>query len=437
MATPECNPYPGESTNHDSSAAKVEWRRELLKRIVASKQFRSSPRLVELFSYIADASLRDAPEDVTEQQIGQNIFGRKAGYNCSEDSIVRSEVRQLRLKLNVFFAEEGATEESIIEIPKGRYLLEFRPRASRQGQERALKADTVVESRFNDHESETDSAHRSVGAKTWTPDSTHRVLWVALIVMGLAVSVLAFKRHSGDPGGNAEVLWEPFLSGNQPIVVYSNAMLRGTSQGGIQDVSDVPSESSAIDSSSTRLDDSYTGVGEVAAVHALDRVFAQRGMDFRLRRSLLLSWEEARDNNIIVIGSTAQNKAMKSLPTTKDFTFGNPKDGIPYWGIVNHNAKPNEKPFYTGGDHAPQIEDFAIIALLQGPTERHWILLLGGLGTHGTQAAAEFAMSEKGAGRLQELLGPAGRPHPFEAVLHFNMVGEVPIDPEIVAFHKR
>lgn len=302
MATAECKPYPAESTNLSTSAAdKKERRRDLLKRILASRQFRSSPRLVELFSYIADASLRDAPEDVTEQQIGQNVFGRKAGYNCSEDSIVRSEVRQLRLKLNVYFAEEGAAEESIIEIPKGRYLLEFRPRVSGQAQEGALKADSITEKRFEDQVSETDPAHRSVGSKTWKFSSAHKALSVALTFLSLAVAVLVFKGHSDDPSSSAEMLWEPFLSGNEPIVVFSNAMLRGNRKGGIQDVSDAPTRSGVIDSSSVPFDDSYTGVGEVAAVHALDRVFAHQGRDFLLRRSLLLSWEEARDNNIIVI----------------------------------------------------------------------------------------------------------------------------------------
>ncbi len=439
MATAECKPSLGETTKVDAPRADTkEGRRDLVKRILGSRQFRSSPRLVELFSYIADASLRDAPEDATEQQIGQNVFGRKAGYNCSEDSIVRSEIRQLRLKLNLYFAEEGVAEESIIEVPKGRYLLEFRPRDSKQFQIAALEADSNAETRLsNNRDSEMDRVERSTRSKALKFVSGYKTLTLTLLLLGLTVTVLVLRQHLGDVSSSAEILWAPFLSGNKPIVVYSNALLRGTDHGGLQDVSDASSGSGVVDSPLPSFDDSYTGVGEVAAVHALDRVFAHQRRDFLLRRSLWLSWEEARENNIIVIGSTAQNKSMKSLPTTKDFTFSNLNTGTPYWGIVNHNVQPNEKQFYTGGDHVPQIEDYAIIALLQGPTEKHWILLLGGLGTYGTQAAAEFAMSEKGASRLLHLLGTTEKPHPFEAVLHFNMVGEVPLNPEIVAFHKR
>lgn len=437
MATAECK-IPGEPTNFDTSQAdRKERRRELVKRILGSKQFRSSPRLVELFNYIAEASLRDAPEDATEQQIGQNVFGRKAGYNCSEDSIVRSEIRQLRLKLNLYFAEEGAAEDLIVEIPKGRYLLEFRSRVSEQPHEAALEVNPIVAKSLTDREeSETGPGGISSGSRARKFLSARKTLHVTLTLLSLAAIVLVLQMRSGDSTSSTGRLWAPFLSGNEPIVVYSNAMLRGT-QNGIQDVSDASYGSSAIDTPSAPFDDTYTGVGEVAAVHALDRVFVHQGRDFLLRRSLLLSWEEARGNNIIIIGSTAQNKAMKSLPTTKDFTFGNLNTGTAYWGIFNHNVKPNEKQFYTGGDHVPQIEDYAIIALLQGPTEKHWILLLGGLGTYGTQAATEYAMSEKGASRLLQLLGSTGDLHPFEAVLRFDMVGEVPLNPEIVAFHKR
>lgn len=437
MATAQCK-IPGEPTNFDTSQADTkERRRELVKRILSSRQFRSSPRLVELFNYIAEASLRDAPEDATEQQIGQNVFGRKAGYNCSEDSIVRSEIRQLRLKLNLYFAEEGVTEDLIVEIPKGRYLLEFRSRISEQPHEAALETKPIaVKTLADGEESETGRAGRSSGSRAWEFLSAYKTLGAALTLLSVAAIALVFQRSSGDSTSGTGKLWAPFLSGNEPIVVYSNAMLRGT-QNGIQDVSDLPHGTSATDTAPATVDDAYTGVGEVAAVHALDRVFVHQGRDFLLRRSLLLSWEEARGNNIIIVGSTAQNKAMKSLPTTKDFTFGNLNTGTPFWGIINHNAKPNEKQFYTGGDHVPQIEDYAIIALLQGPTEKHWILLLGGLGTYGTQAAAEFAMSEKGASRLLQLLGSTGDLHPFEAVLRFDMVGEVPLNPEIVAFHKR
>lgn len=65
------------------------------------------------------------PEEATEQQVGIYVFQRRPGFNTSEDSIVRSQARLLRMKLSDYFAAEGASEGIRIEIPKGCYLPEF------------------------------------------------------------------------------------------------------------------------------------------------------------------------------------------------------------------------------------------------------------------------------------------------------------------------
>src|SRR5258707_14120143 len=92
---------------------------DLAQRIVASPHLSSSPKLIEFFQYVVDCCLRDAPEEATEQQIGIHVFRRIPGYNSSDDSIVRSQARLLRLKLTSYFANEGSSEELIVEIPKG------------------------------------------------------------------------------------------------------------------------------------------------------------------------------------------------------------------------------------------------------------------------------------------------------------------------------
>src|SRR5215475_7521187 len=97
----------------------------LIERIASSRYLKSSVRLREFLFYTADCAIREAPEDATEQQIGIRVFDRHPGYNSSEDSIVRTHARLLRQKLAAYFAAEGASEEVIVEIPKGHYLPVF------------------------------------------------------------------------------------------------------------------------------------------------------------------------------------------------------------------------------------------------------------------------------------------------------------------------
>ena len=83
----------------------------LAQRIIASSHLNSSPKLCDFFLYVVDCCLRNAPEEATEQQIGVHVFHRIPGYNSSDDSIVRSQARLLRMKLTAYFSNEGSHEE--------------------------------------------------------------------------------------------------------------------------------------------------------------------------------------------------------------------------------------------------------------------------------------------------------------------------------------
>jgi hypothetical protein len=102
--------------------------RALVERILASKEFRRAKRLCDFLKYVVDRKFHDAPHEVTEVLIGQRVFGRPATYNPSEDSIVRTEARNVRQRLERYFADDGRDEPLVLEIPKGGYFPVFRPR---------------------------------------------------------------------------------------------------------------------------------------------------------------------------------------------------------------------------------------------------------------------------------------------------------------------
>lgn len=102
-------------------------RRSLVQRIVASSNFSRSPRLADFLVYICDCALDGREDEISEQQIGVQVFKRPANYNPNDDSIVRSHARLLRQKLDAYFEHEGSHEEIRISIPKGRYVPCFEP----------------------------------------------------------------------------------------------------------------------------------------------------------------------------------------------------------------------------------------------------------------------------------------------------------------------
>ena len=114
--------------------------RELLNRVAATPQFQKAKRLRELLLYIGERSLRDPHCILHEQEIGVDVFGRRADYDTSHDTLVRVQVSQLRKKLQEHFAGEGRNEPVIIEIPKGSYAPVYRPRGERHPEEEVESA---------------------------------------------------------------------------------------------------------------------------------------------------------------------------------------------------------------------------------------------------------------------------------------------------------
>ena len=67
--------------------------------------------------------------------------------------------------------------------------------------------------------------------------------------------------------------------------------------------------------------DHYTGVGEVLAIHQLDRVFTLLNRQLRVKRGALFSLDDAKNNDLIFIGSPAENLTLLEIPGTQEFIF--------------------------------------------------------------------------------------------------------------------
>ncbi|HEY1950953.1 MAG TPA: hypothetical protein VGG97_28325, partial [Bryobacteraceae bacterium] len=100
--------------------------RELVQRILAAKDFKKAAKLRAFLSYAIDQKFSGHPQALTEVQIGHRVLGRAENYNPGEDSIVRTQARTLRQKLEQYFLAEGSEETLLLEFPKGSYSPVFR-----------------------------------------------------------------------------------------------------------------------------------------------------------------------------------------------------------------------------------------------------------------------------------------------------------------------
>lgn len=102
---------------------------ELAERVLTAPLFEKSPRLRSFLRFICEQELAGRRLSINEHEIGVHVFGRPAAYNPGEDSIVRSQARFLRQRLEEYFRTAGQDEPVRIVIPKGSYVPVFEPNA--------------------------------------------------------------------------------------------------------------------------------------------------------------------------------------------------------------------------------------------------------------------------------------------------------------------
>jgi hypothetical protein len=396
-----------------SSEVQGDARWVLIERVAASQHLKSSPRLRDFLFYVADCAIREAPEEATEQQIGIRIFHRHPGYNSSEDSIVRTHARLLRQKLAGYFAEEGIGEEFVVDIPKGHYVPVFHPRTE-------VTAGNAGE-----------VGPASVIAPPISAERTRRRKWIAgllilPILVACAIFAWQFWARSATPQSAVEKFWRPFFTDEPPLVIYSNAVFVGDSTNGLRYAR--PQDQENLERTDNYVD-TYTGIGELASVYALTTLFDAHHAHFILKRSLLMTWDEATAKNLIFIGSTAENASLRVLPSTTDFTL---TAGPDFAGFINHHPKPGEPALYSRPEH-PLTRDYAVVALLPGVQPGKRMLIFSGLTTFGTQAAVDYVCRpDSTADLLKQITGPKREIRPFEALLETTIGGGVPLQTRLV-----
>jgi hypothetical protein len=332
---------------------------------------------------------------------------------------------RLRLKLAEYYSSEGERDPILVELPKGSYTLTFHPR----------------------------SVATSAAAVAPQPEPARKrrrmlLNWAAgvialSILLAAAVSALVVKwqnhlrtdavssKHQPVPAAY-ETFWRSFVSGpSEPWVVFSNAAFVGRPETGMR------YRNPAEDSHALILDH-YTGVGEVLAVHELDRVFYLFGQEVRVKRGSLFSLDDAKNNDLIFVGSPAENLSLRDIPMIQQFAFQRLMSG-PHKGelaVVNLHARAGEPPYFISSPpNVPLSEDYAVIALLKGLNPSNSVLILAGTSTIGTQAAVEYVSHEDSLTQLLGRLSPEPNTDlkPFEVVLRVKVARGVPVESDIVA----
>jgi hypothetical protein len=401
-----------------------------VERLVNSHTLQGSESLCKLLRYLADHAIRHPGVALKEYQIATEVFGRPADFDSHLDSLVRVQAGRLRAKLAEYYASEGANDQIIVELRKGAYTLAFHSVSSSLGP--SLAHDRGAEASIATRERDRTLPWK-LGLGALLVIAIVAIVWLWLFARNPSATGTA---NSSEPVPPAfQVFWKPFLAGpDESWVIFSNGSFVGRAETGLR-YYDPARDSNQI------IDDHYTGVGEVLAVHNLDQVFRQLHSQIRVKRGSLFSLDDAKNNNLIFVGSPAENLTLLDIPSTHEFLFQRLSSGPRRGDLAVINVHPQadeEKTFLPTSSGMPLVEDYAIIGLVPGMNPARSFLILAGATTIGTQAAAEYVCRQDSLEQLLLRLSVSdkGEMKPFEAVLRVKVTRGVPVGSEIVALRK-
>ena len=381
---------------------------ELTQRVAQSSYFRKGPKLRAFLLHVCENALLGRTENLTAQLIGSKVFGRSPQYDLGEDTIVRVEARELRKRLEAYFAAEGRDEPIVIEIPKGSYAPVFRPRAA---------APVVSEAEEPGKPAVPREPGRPVEhARAWlVPVLAITALSAIAGVLWLAVENVRLRQYA-PAASSAELGIYPDLLGTmaavpnrETLMVLSNpnvlmyysseteipastpltfrapAELKPT-LGFLMRPSDVNFPYQYI--SVVRED--YTGMGEAVAAFRLAQLMQNLRRPVRLTQSRFLNWDHVQKQDLVLLGG----------PSSNDWSYQN--DSKSSFSIVRDKveiAKPlageQERYAREGGFTAGTARtEYGVIKMLVSPYGFK-TLLFAGVTSAGTAGVGEFFSTPK------------------------------------------
>lgn len=425
-----------EDLERESSALALDPRWQLIERIVQTEPFQKSSRLPGLLQYLARHTIHGDRHKLTEQAIGQAVFGKRHHYNPAEDSAVRVYVRQLRLKLHEYYHSSQVHEELTVSIPKGGYALDFSPAASAAEPVAAVTtAETVAAPA---------AAPRS-NLQPWLGGAS--ILFLALsIFMGIGWYRAAsphlpavpwplsgmFSKESTTTLVMADAGFALRMLGDQEVPLD-----RYIDHSYLQPI--LPKHMSENEAIVLRYFDA-TRLTSDADAHAAAVFAALAGPysdNLLVRSARDINANDLTHGDFIFVGSKTSNPWVELLDARMNFQIvENGPHGSRY--IANREPRAGEKPIYETGAMGTLSsgDDYAVIAVLPAKAGGGTSMVLEGVRMEGTKAAIALLQSPAGRAKLQNKLASINNgqtPQYFEAVLHAQSVAGATMSVDVIA----
>lgn len=400
-----------------------------LKRIQESHAFCNSARAKEFLSFVVERAVEGHTELLKERSIGVNLFHRIPTYVTGEDPIVRVKAAEVRKRLAQFYAEEGPTPEVRIEIPVGSYVPKFHWRSTTE---------------LAPPQSETQVIDSKVAPKVEERRRTlvSKIALGAIIFVLLGIAIAIAIRSRADQQSQFEAFWAPVLASQQQVLicaaspvtyeftseVYGKAGLAGQTH---LERNNVPLQLQPDTilkwKDTVPVVDFFVNKDDTYVAADLTGLFASIHKSSAVRIGRDLTYEDLRSSPAVLIGAYNNSLTLRMV-SDLPIVFRE-KDGLQW---IEELGNPG-RVWRTGVDSRQGSKDFAIVARLLNSKTGQFLVIVGGIGMVGTEAAGRF-ISRQGDIDAELRSAPAGwQRKNLEMVLETDVIDGSPAPPRVVA----
>ena len=424
--------------------------RELLERVINSRELKRTARLRELLEYIGKHAQNFPSHTIREQMIGAAVFGRREDYDTSLDNIVRVNVSELRKRLVHYFVEEGLHETIAIEIPRGGYDPVFFLRSTimeKKAPDLPILLPPAIEiAPSPDAMDLPASTSATLPATGWHLTPVLLALFVAIFACGFLLwqnHRLAVQLQPWKAEGLKDSFWSEFFSsGDRVDIVTADTSFSLTEDILGQTISlddyldykymnlaDQPDLPSGTRSALKHILERNNG--SIGDFHAAKRFMELDGYSSALKLASARSYtaESIKADDVILIGGRESNPWVDLYRDRMNFFLDyDPKNQHSF--IVNRKPQPGEQAIYdTGRD---PNHSYSVVSFLPNLSDQRYVLIISGVDSQATRAAGDFITSPDGLAQIRQRM-PTGHFPYFELVLSSSRLVGTTLHTEIVA----
>jgi hypothetical protein len=177
--------------------------------------------------------------------------------------------------------------------------------------------------------------------------------------------------------------------------------------------------------------DEYACLGETIGLYRIAGLFNKVGKHLVLKQNRGLVNEDLKNHDAILLGSSWVKEWLGNAPIRECFTAG------PAASLSDQNLLPGDEREYVAKydeKTGKLIEDFAIIAVKPGISERKTVMIIAGTRSEGTQAAAEYLTDEHYLAELNQRVNRTigSFPKYFQILLRVTVDNGIPTNISLV-----